>query len=180
MRHLTAPDGVEVIGANMLSIIDNLQAEELQPILEKHDLTKVDPQAWYPVKKWLDAMNDMAKEPNLTNNYVAVGMRIAQNVVLPPELQNATLPQILNMWDAIYQMQHRGGDVGYVKIEQLSDTSYRTTHRHLYPDDITYGVAYGFGTRFLPQETNFSVAYEDDNARLDSGDAQETVILVKW
>lgn len=180
MRTLTCDPEIEVIGQSMLSIVHNLRSDEIRPILEKYELTDINPDEWYQAQNWLHAMNEIAAETDVMSNFVAIGMQIAENVVLPPELQNATLPQVLEAWDAIYQIQHRGGDIGYVKVETIDEKNYRTIHRHLYPDDITYGLAYGWCKRFLPAGVIFKVRYEDPFKRMDVGDHHETVILVSW
>lgn len=180
MRHLTCDPDVEVIGANMLSIINNLQREEIFPLLEKHNLTDIEPEEWYPASKWLSVMNDLAAAPNMSMNFVAIGMKIPEHIILPPELQNATLPQILEMWDVIYHMQHRGGDIGNYVIEQLTEKHYRCTYNGIYPDDLNYGVSFGFCRRFLPQGIQYTVKYEEIDNRLDQGENDETVILFQW
>lgn len=180
MRYLSSEPNVDVIGAAVISIVDNLQSDEIQPLLEKHGLTNVQPETWYPVEKWLGVMNDLAQDANTTPNYVAIGMAVAENVVLPPELQSASLADILHMWDNIYQMQHRGGNVGSVQIEKIDENHYRSIHQHIYPDDLTYGLAYGWCRRFLPEGTRFKVSYEEINNRLDQGDNNQTVIIIKW
>lgn len=180
MRYLTCDPNVEVIGASMLSIVENMRADEIRPLLEKHNLTTIEPDKWYPAQDWLSAMNEIAQHPDTTPNFVAIGMEVATNIILPPDLDSPTLPQMLEMWDALYHMQHRGGDIGYVKTEKLGEKHYRTTHVHLYPDDFTYGIAYGWCRRFLPPGTRFTVKYENINRRLDMGNGDETVILVEW
>lgn len=180
MRRLYCNPEIEVQGTSVLSIVDNVRSDHIRLYLEKHQFTDIQPDTWYPCQTWLDIMNDMAQSPNTSPNYVAIGMAIADKVVLPPELHSASLPQILEMWDAIYQMNHRGGDVGYVRTEKIHDSLYRTVHKHLYPDDLTYGLAYGWCRRFLPQGTHFTVRYEDLHYRLDDGNATETVILCEW
>ena len=180
MRILTCDPDVEVIGAVMLSIINNLQANEIRPILEANNLTEIDPETWYPAERWLKVMNELAESPNVTTNDIAIGMKIAENVVLPPQMQDAPLSKILQSWDMIYQKQHRGGNIGDKEIQQLSDTSYRIILRDLYPDDLAYGVAYGFCKRFLPAGTHFTVQYEDISNRRDNGGADETALLIDW
>lgn len=180
MRKLSCEPGIEVIGASMLSIIDNAQAEEIHPLLLKHDLTNIEPQAWYAANRWLEVMNEMSAGFNASSNFVAIGMMIAQNVVLPSNMENATLPQILTMWDKIYQMQHRGGDAGNKQVEKLSENQYRVTLRDLYPDDLSYGVAYGFCRRFLPEDKDFTIKYEDLSKRRDTGTHTETVLIIEW
>lgn len=179
MRHLTCDPNVEIIGAAMLSIMDNLNVSEIYPFLEKHGLVEIDPSQWYATHLWLNVMNDLAEHTNLMTNLVAIGLRIAENVVLPPELANATLPQMLEVWDNVYQMQHRGGDIGQVKTEKINDTTYKTTHVHLYPDDLTYGVGYGWAKRFLPTGTSFKVWYDESIPRMDEG-GEETIIHISW
>lgn len=180
MRTLTVDGNVEVIGASMLSIIDNMQSDEIAPYLEKHDLTEIGPDQWYPAQLWLDVMNDLAKRPNMSSNLIAIGMQIAENVVLPPGLEDAPLPMILEKWDAIYHNQHRGGEIGSRLIEKVSDTHYRCVLTGIYPDDLAYGVVYGFCRRFLPTTAEFMVSYEDSDYRRDKGDAPATVIVVDW
>lgn len=180
MRQLTCDPNVEVIGAAMLSILENLRVEETRPLLEKYNLTAIEPQQWYPAQRWLSAMNEMASAPDVTSNFVAIGMEVAENVILPPELENATLPQILGRWNDIYQMQHRGGDIGHVAVEAVDDQQFRTIHRHIYPDDMVYGLAYGWCRRFLPPGTPFAVQYEELDNRMDQGNNDQTVVLVTW
>lgn len=180
MRTLTCEPDVEVIGASMISLIDNLVADEIRPTLEKHGLTEIDRETWYPAQKWLAVMNELAVASNTMSSFVAVGMGIARNAVLPPQLQDAPLGKIIEMWDVIYQKQHRGSNIGSKVIEKVSDNHYRITLKDLYPDDLSYGVAYGWCRRFLPPETPFTVQYEDMSKRRDEETSDSTVLIVQW
>ncbi|MEP7285397.1 MAG: hypothetical protein ABI947_06485 [Chloroflexota bacterium] len=122
MRTLTCDPKAEIIGQTMLSFIDNVQSDDIQPYLVKHDLTVIHPQEWYPLQRYLNLLNDMAAGTNLSESLVAIGMAITRTIIVPPELENASLGDMLMGWDALYQFQHRNADVGYVKIEKLSDT----------------------------------------------------------
>ncbi|GIL13050.1 MAG: hypothetical protein BroJett038_17700 [Chloroflexota bacterium] len=64
--------------------------------------------------------------------------------------------------------------------EKINDQTYRTIHRHIYPDGLNYGLAYGFARQMLPETASFKVEYEDYNYRLDRGGADKTVIIVSW
>jgi hypothetical protein len=46
------------------------------------------------------------------------------------------------------------------------------------PDDLEYGILYGFAKRFLAG-TQFTVWYDEDLPRMDQG-GDQTVIHVKW
>lgn len=179
MHKLHCDPETEVIGGTMLSIINNLQAKQIQPYLDKHGIGEIDPEKWYPAQRWLDVMNDLMESPEVSNAFVAIGMQVAERVRMPPELENAPLPVVLDHWDDVYKMQHRGGNVGGIEIEKISDTHYKSYHRILYPDDMTYGVAYGWAKRFLPEGTQFIVKYDDEELTMaEGGDA--TVIHIIW
>lgn len=176
MRTLSCDPNIEVLGINMLALINNLQANEIQPLLEAHNLTNIDPDTWYPAKRWLELFNDAMQRPGSMGNLVAVGMAVATNLPLPPNMQD--LESVLSAWDDLYHMQHRGGDIGYVALEKRSDKHFVSIHNHLYPDDFNYGLAYGFAKRLLPPGTGFTVKYDDDEPRQDEG-GERTLIHIK-
>src|SRR4051812_38063503 len=60
MRTLTCDPRIEIRGADVLSIVNNLQAEEIAPFLEKYGLSHIDPNQWYPAINWLSCMNELA------------------------------------------------------------------------------------------------------------------------
>ncbi len=179
MRHLTCDPKTEVIGQTVLSFIDNVQADEIRPYLAKHGLADIKPDVWYPCHLWLDVMNDLAKETNLSSNLVAIGMGVVDKMLVPPEMEKLTVGDILMGWNDLYHLQHRNGEIGYVKTEKVSDTHYKTIHLHLYPDDFTYGIAYGMAKRWLPKGTRFTVKYDPDVPALDKG-GNLTIIHVSW
>ncbi|MEP7284317.1 MAG: hypothetical protein ABI947_00955, partial [Chloroflexota bacterium] len=56
---------------------------------------------------------------------------------------------------------------------------YKSVHQHVYPDDLTYGVAYGLAKRWLPQGTRFKVYYDEAVPSLDRG-GSVTTIHIEW
>lgn len=180
MSRMTCSPETEVIGQVMLSYINNIQAEEIRPLLEKNDLMNVEPDKWYPLRPWLNLINEMATQPNFTSNMVAVGMKVAEYAIMPPEMKNVTLEQMLEGWNTHFHVNHRNGEIGQITTEKVNDKHYRMIHQHIYPDDLNYGLAYGFARTFLPQGTRFRVWYEDNEHRLDNGESDKTVICVSW
>lgn len=172
MRQLTCDPNVEVIGQVQLAFIDNLQRDEVLPILEKHQLTDIDPNQWYSAQGWLNVLNELDSV-----DYVAIGLQTAQHVVLPPGAENLTYLEIMTKWDEIYQLQHRGGDIGGLKVEEVTPTHYRAEWNIIYPDDMAYGVAFGFARRFLPTGTAFTLKYDPDFTRVDDG-GEKTVLHI--
>lgn len=181
MRKLTCPPGTETLGTILSGFADNIQAVETRPIMEKYGFGNIDPFKWYPVKMLLDALNELAKNSNTMPNFVAIGMFIGENVPIPPEMENPTLEDVLMIWDDLYQGLHRGGDVGSIKIEKVSDTYFKTRQAGLYPDDMSYGVLYAYGRRFLPPGTHFTVFYDPEVPPRDhGGDGDATYINIRW
>ena len=179
MRKLQCDPETEIIGQTLLSYIDNIQAEEIHPYLEKYGLTEVDPEKWYPANNLMSLMNDMAAEANLSSNLVALGMATVAKMIIPPEMAALPLSAVLEGWNDLYYLQHRGGEIGYVKVEKITDHHYKTIHHLLYPDDMVYGVAYGLALRWLPKTVHFKIIYDADTPRRDNG-GEDTIIHVVW
>jgi hypothetical protein len=133
------------------------------------------------VKNLLDALNDLAAKGNVSANMTAIGMGIGQTVPIPPELPHPTLEQVLNIWNDLYQGLHRNADVGSIRIEKISDKHFKTIHSVIYPDDMSYGVLYAYGRRFLPPGTYFKAYYDAEvPARDYGGTGDVTIIHIEW
>ncbi len=173
--------GTEVIGQAMLSYIENIQADVILPLLEKHKLRDIQPDRWYPLQPWLDVIwDELAPRTDFESTMIAVGLKVVEFALTPPEMKHVTLGQMLEGWDIHFHANHRNGEVGRIVTEKINDKTYKTTHQHIYPDGLNYGLAYGFARQILPKGTPFKVEYEDYNYRLDRGGADKTVIIVSW
>jgi len=180
MRKLSCDPGIEVIGHGVLAFTDNIAASQIGDILVRHKLTSIEPEGWYNMNDLLDVLNEIVeRHMNITMNYVAMGMKRAESAKMPPNADKMTLPEFLNNWNNVYQMQHRGGDVGQLKVKAITDTHYEVTYDIIYPDDFIYGVAWGFTKRFLPKGTSFVVKYDENVIHKDKG-GQSTVIHISW
>ena len=181
MRNLTCPPDAETLGQLLSAFTDNLQGRQMLPIMEKHNMVDLDPMAWYPMQRLLGALNELMLNTNNVPNMVAIGMKIGELVQLPPEMENPTLPEVLMIWDDLYQVLHRGSGVGRITWEKIDDKHYTTTHTNPYPDDMSYGILYAYGKRFLPPGTWFKVFYDPDFPARDYGGTTEgTTIHIQW
>ena len=96
-------------------------------------------------------------------------------------MENPTLEEVLLRWNDMYQSLHRGADIGGIVIEKIGDTHYKTTHTVIYPDDLSYGVLYGYARRFLPPGTRFMVYYDEEVIPRDQGGQDGyTIIYISW
>jgi hypothetical protein len=182
MRNLTAPANVELIGFMTMAFISNLQSSETLPVFQKHGLGSVEPDGWYRATTFMDAMNELAEHENLSSNLIAIGMQVGKTVPVPPDDPNPTLEIMLYGWDEAYSSLHRNhnGNIGSIVAEKVTDKHYKTTHTHLYPDDMSYGIAYAYARRFLPKGASFKVYYEPNVRRLDEGGGKSTIIHINW
>jgi len=179
MRRLTCDPNAETIGASVLSFIKNVRADEIQPYLKKYNLENPQPDQWYKLQDWLNVLNDMGRDGNLSSKLVAIGMEIYQTIQLPPEVEKLSYEEILMGWDTAYQAQHRGADVGGVEVEKIAKKHYKATINIPYPSDMVYGVAYGMARRFLPDGSGYVVEYDSEFPRWEDG-GDSTVIHITW
>lgn len=177
MRILTCEPNVEVIGQVMLAFAANMRAAEIQPVLEKHGFTDIKPDEWYPAPQWMKVLNDIIRQADSMTNFVAIGLKTAEFVRLP-EGEDLSLGKVFEAWDKIYQLQHRGGDIGYVRTEKIGDKHYKASWKLIYPDDMAYGVGYGFAKKFL-EGYQFTLQYDPNVTRYDLG-GEETVLHITW
>lgn len=181
MRKLSCPPEAETLGALLHAFTDNLQGEDTRPIVEKHEIADVDPNGWYRVMNLLNALNEIAENPNVVFNMVAIGMKIGEVVPMPPEMKDPSLPDVLMIWDDLYQGLHRNANLGDIVCKKVADKHYTTTHSNPYPDDMSYGILYAYGKRFLPTGTQFTVFYDQDSPARDYGGTSDTTIIhIKW
>lgn len=180
MHTFTCDPNTEMIGVILFAYLDNVQAEIIEPIYRKHGMTSPEPDKWYPLQPVLDVLKELSSGANASANLVALGVKVAEYGVEPEDIINQPLPVVLEHWNDHLQLAFRGGDVGTIVTEKVHDKFYRTIQKNIFPDDLCYGLAYGFARSRLPLGTNFKVYYEDYNKRIDKGDADETVICIEW
>jgi hypothetical protein len=129
---------------------------------------------------FLDFLNTLHQNTNLIDNLVAIGISIADNALMPGELENFTFEQFIRFWDQHYQANFRNGDVGHKTTTKVGDEHYKIVlDQNILPDDLEYEVLYGFAKRFLPPHTHFTVWYDEDVPSRDQG-GEQTIIHISW
>jgi hypothetical protein len=152
----------------------------LKTYFEKHGLSDVDAQTWYPAQTFVDVFNEMEATGEMQMlDFVSVGLKVAENAILPPEVATMSLGEVLQTMDAAYRLNNRGTDVGEIRCEQVADKHYQLLVRVPYPDDMWYGITYGYMRRMAPNGTRFTVAYDEDAPGHHEG-GEYTVIHVTW
>ncbi len=175
-KFITAPN-VEVIGVSALALMQNLKAEEMQPLLDKYHLTRIEPDQWYPFQLHLDVFREIAEgRTNSVENLVAIGMKAAQLAPLAPNIK--TFEDLLKNYNMAYRMTFRNQppEDGFL-IAFLGDGHAQITNNSPLPDDMTFGAFWGFSQRLLPPKTRFLIR----PIKLVPPDSDEsTVFDVTW
>ena len=166
----------EVIGQTVMAFIDNLQADEIAPLLPQHGFAEIAPDRWYPHQNWMDVLKELAEMPNSSVNFVAFGRSVVEKAVMPPEIDS--IPKALNLLHMIHHMNLRNipEDEGY-KIKVLGEKHYQVYHNTPNPDDGIYGFIWGMCARFKQPGEAFTVRrIENPNPDEEPG----TVFDVTW
>ena len=96
LRFQSPDPNAKVIGQAMLSFIDCLTHDQIEPFLQRHNLTHIDEKKWYPLQQWLDVLTDIAnQDPNAMYDFVSIGMMLNERAMLPPEWDSRPYRQAL-------------------------------------------------------------------------------------
>lgn len=165
----------EVIGQAVIAFSENLVSDQIAPLLPKHGLEDVDPEAWYPHQSWMNVLKDIQDMPGASTAFVAFGRQVVKAAVMPPEMK--TIPDVLNALHAIHHMNLRNipEEEGYY-IEQISPQHYRVHHNTPNPEDAIYGFIWGLAARFRGDGEEFSVRLLPDVETTHG----RSVYEVKW
>lgn len=182
MRKFTVAPDVEHSGAITIAFVKNLQSAETTPVFQKYDLINLDPSRWYPASRFMDALNELAESDDFSSTMIAIGLEIAKQVPMGSDGVDPSFEDALVLWDKFYQRAHRGEncDIGGITLDKVAEYHYKTIHTHIYPDDFSYGIAYGLARRYLPKATNFKVFFDADAKQRDRDGAASTIIHVTW
>ncbi|MCB8946030.1 MAG: hypothetical protein H6658_19975 [Ardenticatenaceae bacterium] len=180
MHTYTCDPALEISGQTLQAYIDNVQADIIEPIFHKHGMSVPDPEKWYPLQPVLDVLKEIHDNPDATTNLVAIGVKIAEYGVEPEDIIAAPLNVVFEHWEEHMYSSVRNGDAGRIITEKVNDKFYKITQQNIFPDDLCYGLAYGFARSRLPLGVNFRVWYEDYDNRIDNGGGDKTVICVQW
>lgn len=169
----------QVAGAALLAFLDCLNHESITSHVERHGLQAIDPEAWYPLQTALDVMRDIAAyNGGAMFDFVSLGLAATEYMHLPDGYRNLAIDEALTLLNHVHQTNHRGDAGGYA-FEMLEPGHVRVIARLPYPDDLIYGIMYGFLRNHLPQNTFFTVTYDETTPRRDEG-GEATVFHLHW
>jgi hypothetical protein len=145
---------VEVLGTVLMSLIEGTQ-ERIIPVFEKHGITNVRPDHWYPKQAMLDAMQEFGQTVDL----VSIGRGIPNLAQWPPEID--TVYKAFEALDQAYHMNHRGGEIGHYHVDFVGDQAVDVVAQNPYPCDFDYGLLFGLAQRYLYKGANLKVIHDN-------------------
>nr|MBN1229529.1 hypothetical protein [Anaerolineae bacterium] len=167
------PD-VEVLGAAIMATIAGMEKDVL-PILEKHGITNLTPEGWYPQQAWLNTLSDIDRSGSLID-LASIGMRIPENAVWPEHTM--TITEGLASIDVAYHMNHRNGEIGEYRPLQSGPNEMKIICTNPYPSDFDYGIIYATAQKFLPAGMSFKVIRDASPSRMKGDDC--CIYTVTW
>ena len=158
----------KVRGTTILTYVAAL-GEAAYPILEKHGLIDIEPDAWYPLQPLLDALKEIYEgDFSAVLDMVHIGMKIPEHVIWPPEIQ--TLEDALFSIDVAYHMNHADGEVGFYQATQVNEREIEMVCQNPYPCDFDYGLLYAIAQRYLPPDGDLIVFHDENGPCRKYGD----------
>jgi hypothetical protein len=175
----TCDPNIKLVGRTVQSLTHNMRADAMRDILAEHGLTEVDPDAWYPLQDVLNVLNDIATKKSAMMDFVSIGISAVEFAELSPEMAAMDFATFLKTYAKVFEMRHQGGTPGWIEVEEADEGHITITMNTAYPDDIYYGVWYGYARRFLGEGTPFKVRYDNATRRKGLG-GEATIYHITW
>ena len=180
MSIYTCDPNLEIGGYSARSLLESETRNHYLNILERHGLSKIDRDAWYPVQNLLGVLNDINKRRSAMVDFISIGLAASDNSLLPPEAQYMSFRDFFLAYGSIYPRIYRNGDPGEIQIELVEENHLAITLIDVpFPDDLIYGVLFGFACRFANDGEQFTLDYDDQHLRRDQG-GDYTIIHLTW
>jgi hypothetical protein len=142
----------EVNGTTILSTIQGSAAKDYtKQQLQKAGLpSDINPNSWYPQQKWLDALK-IIHDTFGPLNLKMIGRKIPETANFPPQINS--IEAGLDSIGAAYQMNHRGGEIGYYRYQKTGPREGYVEANNPFPCDFDLGIVDGMAKRFAPTAT---------------------------
>ena len=138
-------ESVEVSGRVVRQAADGLRelpddGARSREILVRNGFDDPNPDEWYPLVRLLDALETIGAtlgDEALTR----LGTKIPEGVEWPSDVETAS--EGFETVDDAYQLNHRGGDIGYYEFTEVADRERRVTCANPYPCAFDKGIIEG-------------------------------------
>ncbi len=173
---------VQVNGETVSAIInafpEYLTTMALQILIE-NGINNPCPGIWYSQKAWLNAFKDIGEKFG-SNTLFEIGKSIPSNAQFPTEIDN--IEKALSSIDVAYQMNHKGGEIGFYKLVKI-DLKKKNAIIHCknpYPCDFDRGIITAMARKFRPIDSDFPEVKLDESKPNRRNGADESWYIVSW
>jgi hypothetical protein len=164
----------ESLGASIFSLVENMRAEDIQPILKKHGLESITADQWYPLQSILDALKDIVEsKQNVLEDMSAIGIRTGETYPFPPEINS--IEAALLAINAGVRATTRGIPEQYgIIIENIGEKHLLIKNNIPFPLETLHGYLWGLASRFKAPDEIFRLEI------LPEEPGKPTVISLKY
>lgn len=178
--HAYSPN-TEVLGKTVLVVVYAMPAYEtrIREFMAEEEIAGVGPDDWVLQQSWL---NVLAKVTDHFGDYTlrSIGTSIPDHALFPPSVKD--FRSAMEALNEAYYLNHRGGDIGYYRLDMPDVDSSRAIIecRNPYPPYFDLGIISALCSKFPPSiSASCKVGWEEDHlSRLDGGDACR--FLITW
>ena len=154
---IAASPNVQIQGAVLQALVQNIKAEEIRPLLQKYGLATIEPDRWYPQQLVLDFEFAVANsEVNAGENLVAIGMKAVDTIPFPASTRS--IEDGVNALNLVMQQILRNVPDDEGIFIAARDSGYLLVTANMpYPEDILYDYLWSLAKRFRPSGSAFKV-----------------------
>lgn len=166
--------GVEARGETLIAIeqaLSRFSAEYQQRArraMAEYGIENPAPDEWYPQQAELNTLETIADElePHIIDR---LGEQIPDFAEWPDDISDVA--SALRSINEAYQLNHRGGDIGYYEFEKTDDRTGAVECRNPYPCLFDRGLIRSVAREFSPVKSFVFVEERDANCRRRGADS---------
>jgi hypothetical protein len=177
--HRAFQDCVEVNGAAVLAVVEGMGRYRAlaYEILADRGIWAPAAGVWYPQQAWLDAFRDISERLGPAS-LLQIGKMIPHTARWPDGAQD--IHQALVSIDEAYQLNHRGGEIGYYRYLALGPRAGQMTCRNPFPCEFDQGILLGITRRFCPPDSALIEIPHPPGAACRKHGDEECVYRLEW
>lgn len=167
-------DAVEARGETLLVVEEALSRfsedyrRQARQALAEYGIEDPDPDEWYPQEAELNAFETIAEElePHILDR---LGGEIPDAAEWPNDI--SSVEDGLRSIDDAYQLNHRGGEIGYYRFEKTDDRAGRIECRNPYPCEFDRGLIRAVAQKHSTVEAFVFIEETGDRCRRHGADS---------
>ncbi len=170
---------VEVIGQAILSVVAGMGSMKSLAIriLAENGIKDLQPDKWYVQKDFLKAFKYIYEKIGPVTVKV-IGKTILDNAKFPPNIDS--IESALGMLNTAYQMNNRGGEIGYYKYTKIGDRKASMECYNPYPTAFDHGLIESMAQRYKPADSMLAKVTLDESKSTRSSGGDSDTFIIEW